>query len=167
MADPFASKIWTWEEVAAHARAIRESGKKIVFTNGVFDLLHAGHVTYLAEAAALGDFLIVGLNSDSSVQRLGKSPARPLQNEFSRSRVLAALTSTGAVVVFDQDTPAEIIRLTEPDVLVKGADYAIENIVGADFVLARGGSVQTIPFIDGYSTTAIEKKILLAHQPHP
>lgn len=153
-------KIWPRQEAAARAATIHEKGLRIVFTNGCFDILHAGHVAYLQEAARLGDFLVVAVNSDDSVRRLEKSPARPLQNEYSRSHVMAALGCVGAVVVFDEDTPLEIIREIKPDVLVKGADYTIDKIVGADVVLQDGGEVKTIAFLPGYSTTAIEKKIL-------
>lgn len=154
------SKIWNRSEVAELAEGVRQQGKRIVFTNGCFDILHAGHVAYLQEAASLGDFLVVAVNSDDSVKRLEKSPARPLQNEYSRSHVMAALGCVGAVVVFDEDTPLEIISEIKPDVLVKGADYTIDKIVGADVVLQNGGEVKTIAFLPGYSTTAIEKKIL-------
>jgi rfaE bifunctional protein nucleotidyltransferase chain/domain len=155
-----AEKIWKREETAQRAAEIKKAGKRIVFTNGCFDILHAGHVTYLQEAAALGDFLVVGVNSDDSVKRLDKSPARPLQNEFSRSTVMAALQCVGAVIVFDEDTPLQLIEAVNPDVLVKGADYKIEDIVGAKEVLAAGGEVKTLEFLPGYSTSSIEKKIL-------
>jgi len=157
-------KIWERADAAHLAAAVKASGKRIVFTNGCFDILHAGHVTYLQEAAALGDFLVVGVNSDDSVKRLDKSPARPLQNEFSRSTVMAALHCVGAVIVFDEDTPLELIQAVNPDVLVKGADYKIEDIVGAKEVLAAGGSVKTLEFLPGYSTSSIEKKILEANR---
>jgi len=157
-------KIWPGAEVHKRAKAIHAEGKTIVFTNGCFDILHAGHIAYLQEAARLADVLIVGLNTDSSVKRLEKSPARPLQTEYSRARVMAALQCVGAVVLFDEDTPAELIEQIAPDVLVKGADYKPENIAGADFVLAHGGKVQTIAFLPGFSTTSIEKKILEAHK---
>jgi len=160
-----ADKIWVRAEAAEKAEALRKAGKKIVFTNGCFDILHAGHVAYLQEAAALGDMLIVGLNTDNSVKRLEKSPARPLQSEFSRSRVMAALGCVAAVVLFDEDTPKELIEEIVPEVLVKGADYSPENIAGAEFVLNHGGKVQTIAFLPGFSTSAIEKKILEAHRP--
>ena len=160
-----AEKIWARAEAAEKAEAFRKAGKKIVFTNGCFDILHAGHVAYLQEAAALGDMLIVGLNTDNSVKRLEKSPARPLQSEFSRSRVMAALGCVAAVVLFDEDTPKELIEEIVPEVLVKGADYSPENIAGAEFVLNHGGKVQTIAFLPGFSTSAIEKKILEAHKP--
>jgi rfaE bifunctional protein nucleotidyltransferase chain/domain len=137
----------------------REANERIVFTNGCFDLLHLGHVDYLAKAKDLGERLIIGVNTDSSVKRL-KGKHRPLQDENSRLHILAALQSVDAVVLFDEDTPYELIREIEPDILVKGADYKIENIVGYDIVTSRGGSVQTIEFIEGYSTTLIEKRIL-------
>lgn len=137
----------------------REENQKIVFTNGCFDLLHLGHVDYLAKAKDLGDRLIIGVNTDSSVKRL-KGKNRPLQDENSRLHILAALHSVDAVVLFDDDTPYELIKKIQPDILVKGADYKIENIVGYDIVTSRGGSVQTIEFIEGYSTTNIEQRIL-------
>lgn len=137
----------------------REENQKIVFTNGCFDLLHLGHVDYLAKAKDLGDRLIIGVNTDSSVKRL-KGKNRPLQDENSRLHILAALHSVDAVVLFDEDTPYELIKKIQPDILVKGADYKIENIVGYDIVTSRGGSVQTIEFIEGYSTTKIEQRIL-------
>jgi rfaE bifunctional protein nucleotidyltransferase chain/domain len=159
-----ADKIWKREEAMNHASKIKQEGKRIVFTNGCFDILHAGHVTYLQEAAALGDFLVVGINSDDSIKRLEKSPARPLQNEFSRTAVMAALGCVGAVVVFDEDTPLQLIQAVKPDVLVKGADYKIEDIVGAAEVLSWGGEVKTLDFLPGYSTSSIEKKILDANR---
>lgn len=156
-------KIWTWDEAKAQVEAFRASGKKMVFTNGCFDILHAGHVHYLEAASQLGDGLLVALNTDESVQRLEKSPARPLQSETSRLHVMAALGFVTGVVLFNQDTPKEIIEHITPHILVKGADYAIENIVGADWVLQHGGEVKTLDFLPGYSTTQIEKKILAAH----
>ena len=137
----------------------RNANERIVFTNGCFDLLHLGHVDYLAKAKDLGERLIIGVNTDSSVKRL-KGEHRPLQDENSRLHILAALQSVDAVVLFDEDTPYELIKEIEPDILEKGADYKIENIVGYDIVVSRGGSVQTIEFIEGYSTTLIEKRIL-------
>lgn len=136
----------------------RDQGCKIVFTNGCFDLLHLGHVDYLSRAADFGDKMIIGLNTDRSVSSL-KGPSRPINDERSRALVLAALSCVSAVILFDEPTPLELIRLVNPDVLVKGADYSVENIVGADIVIAGGGSVKTIPFVDGYSTTAIEQRI--------
>jgi rfaE bifunctional protein nucleotidyltransferase chain/domain len=157
-------KIWSRDEAQSKAAAVKQAGKRLVFTNGCFDIMHAGHVAYLQEAAGLGDFLLVAVNSDDSIRRLEKSPARPLQNEFSRSRVMAALSFVDAVIVFDEDTPKELIADVMPDVLVKGADYKIEDIVGAKEVLANGGDVKTIAFLPGFSTSAIEKKILEANR---
>jgi rfaE bifunctional protein nucleotidyltransferase chain/domain len=158
------SKIWEHNQIVAEISNLKASGKKIVFTNGCFDILHAGHVQYLEEASELGDFLIVALNTDESVQRLDKSPARPLQNEYSRTHVMASLAFVGAVVLFNEDTPQNIIELITPDVLVKGADYEISNIVGADWVIKHGGEVKTIEFSPGFSTSAIEKKIIATHK---
>ena len=157
-------KIWPKETILQQIESLKNNGKTIVFTNGCFDILHAGHVQYLEEASQLGDFLIVALNTDESVQRLDKSPARPLQNEYSRTHVMASLGFVGAVVLFNEDTPKEIIELITPNVLVKGADYSIENIVGADWVLQHGGAVKTIEFLPGFSTSAIERKIIQKHQ---
>jgi len=148
----------TRSEAAAFAGAQREAGRTVVFTNGVFDLLHPGHVRYLAAARALGDVLIVGLNSDRSV-RLNKAPDRPITPETERSEILAALSFVDAVVVFDEDTPHDIIAAVQPDVLVKGADWAADAIVGRDIVEARGGRVVRMPVETGYSTTALVGKI--------
>jgi rfaE bifunctional protein nucleotidyltransferase chain/domain len=143
----------------AAARAWR-SGLRgtVVFTNGVFDVLHRGHVAYLARARAEGDALIVALNTDASVRRLGKGPDRPLNPERDRAFVLAGLESVDRVVLFDEDTPREIIAALTPDVLAKGADYTLERIVGADLVTARGGRVVRVPLEEGYSTTEFLKK---------
>ena len=130
-----------------------------MFTNGVFDLLHPGHVRYLAEARRLGDVLIVGVNSDRSARRLAKGPGRPLNTEDDRAELLAALRCVDAVVIFDEDTPHAMVTSLQPDVLVKGADWAQGTIVGADVVDARGGRVVRIPLAEGYSTTAILAKI--------
>lgn len=131
---------------------------KIVFTNGCFDILHKGHIEYLAKAANLGDVLIVGLNSDESVRRL-KGENRPVLNEESRAMALAAIGFVDNVVIFDEDTPYELIKKIQPDVLVKGADYNEDDIVGADIVKAKGGEIKTIEFVDGYSTSKIIDKI--------
>ncbi len=136
----------------------KHQDKKVVFTNGVFDLIHIGHITYLAKAAELGHKLIIGLNSDDSVRRL-KGPTRPVNNQHSRAMLLAAFFYIDAVVIFDEDTPQQLIGTLLPNVLVKGADYQIENIAGAREVLANGGEVKTITFVDGYSSTAIINKI--------
>jgi rfaE bifunctional protein nucleotidyltransferase chain/domain len=160
-------KIWTRAELESQVQKVKKQNKTIVFTNGCFDILHAGHVHYLQETASLADFFIVGVNSDDSVKRLEKSPARPLQNESSRSAVMSALGCVDAVVVFDEDTPKQIIEIITPDVLVKGGDYEIKDIVGADWVTQHGGRVTTIEFLPGYSTTAIEKKIIAENQSNP
>lgn len=141
--------------LAAHRRA----GERIVFTNGVFDLLHPGHVRYLRAARRLGDVLVVGLNSDRSVRRLGKGAGRPLVRERDRAEVLAALEMVDYVTIFRQDTPYALIKATRPDVLVKGGDWPVARIVGADLVLARGGTVKSLRFAPGYSTTSLIKKI--------
>lgn len=132
--------------------------KKVVFTNGCFDLLHVGHVRYLQQAKAQGDILVVALNTDSSVQKL-KGPSRPIQNENDRAEIMAALGCVDFVVLFDEETPREIIEELKPDVLVKGGDYKIQDIVGADFVLSRGGEVKALQFVDGKSTTSIVHKM--------
>ncbi len=133
-------------------------GKRIVFTNGCFDILHLGHIDYLSKAADLGNFLIVGLNSDVSVNML-KGNTRPIQDETSRAMVLASLGFVDAVVLFSEETPYDLINLTQPDILVKGADYKPEDIVGYDIVKNKGGEVVTLEFLEGYSTSAIERKI--------
>ncbi|MDR1416348.1 MAG: D-glycero-beta-D-manno-heptose 1-phosphate adenylyltransferase [Prevotellaceae bacterium] len=128
--------------------------RKVVFTNGCFDILHRGHVEYLAKAAELGDLLVVGLNTDASTRRL-KGASRPLQDEAARALVLASLQAVSYVTLFGEDTPYELIKLVQPDVLVKGADYKPEDIVGYDIVVARGGRVETIPFVQGYSSSSV------------
>ncbi len=136
----------------------KRTGQKVVFTNGCFDILHLGHVDYLEKARALGDKLVLGLNTDSSVSRF-KGPERPLQDQNSRARVLASLQFVDLVVFFNEDTPLNLISKLLPDILVKGSDYLAENIVGADIVQKAGGVVKTIDFVPGYSTTAIVEKI--------
>ncbi|MCU0577270.1 MAG: D-glycero-beta-D-manno-heptose 1-phosphate adenylyltransferase [Desulfobacterota bacterium] len=131
---------------------------KVVFTNGCFDIIHAGHVTYLAKARVMGDCLVVGLNSDSSVRRI-KGPERPINREQARAAVLGALACVDHVVLFEEDTPLNLIECIRPDVLVKGGDWAVEDIVGADVVRSSGGQVITIPFEDGFSTTGIIRRI--------
>ena len=157
------SKIKSLHDAVTWRNQCLDSKQKVVFTNGCFDILHAGHVQYLEDAAQLGDKLIVAINSDASVQLLEKSPARPLQSEESRARVMASLAFVDCVVIFNQSTTKEIIETLNPDVLVKGSDYSIDNIVGANWVIQNGGEVKTLDFVQGYSTTAIEKKILSAH----
>ncbi len=136
----------------------KSEGKKVVFTNGVFDLLHIGHITYMAKASELGDKLVIGLNSDTSVKRI-KGEDRPVNDQNSRAALLAALFFVDAVVVFEEDTPLNLITALLPDILVKGADYSIENIVGGKEVIANGGEVKTINFVEGYSSTSIIQKI--------
>jgi len=131
---------------------------QIVFTNGCFDILHAGHITYLEQAASLGERLVIGLNSDESVKRL-KGMSRPIMPHYDRALLLAALHCTDAIILFNEDTPENIIHQITPDILTKGGDYQINQIVGADFVKSYGGQVQTIPFVNGYSTSAIIDKI--------
>lgn len=138
---------------------LRFLGKRIVFTNGCFDLLHAGHTDYLARAADLGDKLIVGLNTDSSVKRL-KGSSRPVNDQDARAMVLASLSLVDSVILFEEDTPASLIGKVMPDVLVKGGDYGTDEIAGADQVRANGGSVVSIPLLKGYSTSGIIEKIL-------
>lgn len=154
----FKAKIHNQESVQMLLKNIRDAGKRIVFTNGCFDLLHIGHVMYLEKAKELGDVLVVGLNSDDSVSRL-KGKGRPIQNIESRKAILAGLQSVDIVVVFKEDTPLKLIEIVKPDVLVKGGDYSIETIVGADFVLDNGGQVRTIDFVEGYSSSAIIEKL--------
>lgn len=136
----------------------KRHGQKIVFTNGCFDVLHYGHVHYLLQAKALGDILVIGLNSDDSVRRL-KGPTRPINGENERAFVLAALVCVDYVTLFEEDTPEELIKVVRPDVLVKGGDYTLDNIVGADFVTQNGGTVTTIPFVEGFSSTRIIEKL--------
>jgi len=137
----------------------RSRGRVIVLTNGVFDILHPGHIRYLRDARALGDLLIVGLNSDRSVKALAKGPNRPINPEAERVEVLSALASVDAVVIFDEDTPHAIISALQPDILVKGADWGENAIVGRDIVEARGGRVARIALAEGYSTTKIIERI--------
>lgn len=134
-------------------------GRKIVFTNGCFDLLHLGHIDYLSKAKDLGDILIVGVNTDKSVKKLGKGDNRPITDEHSRAILMASLRFVDAVVLFDEETPYELIKTIQPDVLVKGSDYKAEDVVGYDIVKAKGGEVISIDLVPGYSTTAIEEKI--------
>ena len=136
----------------------RKNGKKIVFSNGCFDILHRGHVEYLSKAAAFGDVMVIGLNTDASVRRL-KGPSRPVNDEKARAFVLAGLECVTAVVFFDEDTPYNLIKTVQPDVLVKGSDYKPENIVGYDVVTAKGGKVVTVDLVEGFSTTGIINKM--------
>ena len=149
-------------KILAPAEAARRTAglpRPLVFTNGVFDILHRGHVTYLAQARALGAALVVALNSDASVRRLGKGTERPLTGQDARTRVLAGLAAVDCVVLFEEDTPQSLIEALAPDVLVKGADYPRDAIVGADWVEARGGRVVRIPLIPGFSTTSVVERL--------
>lgn len=142
----------------AFLEAFPQRPGKLCFTNGCFDLLHPGHVQYLEDVRALGDFLVVGLNSDASTRRL-KGPARPIQDEWARARILLGLRSVDAVVRFDEDTPFELIRALQPDVLAKGGDYTPETVVGRDIVEARGGRLVLVPFLPGHSSSTLEQRI--------
>jgi rfaE bifunctional protein nucleotidyltransferase chain/domain len=137
----------------------KKNNLNIVFTNGCFDILHRGHVEYLCHARDLGDKLVLGLNTDASVKRLGKSPERPINSEATRATILAGLECVDAVILFDEDTPLQLINFVQPDVLVKGNDYRAEEIVGYDVVTAKGGKVITIQLVDGFSTTKLIEKM--------
>jgi D-beta-D-heptose 7-phosphate kinase/D-beta-D-heptose 1-phosphate adenosyltransferase len=150
--------VFTPADALARVACLREAGRKVVFTNGVFDLLHPGHLRYLQHARTLGDALIVGVNSDRSVRAI-KGPGRPINPEHERAEVLAALACVDAVAIFDEDTPYDVIAALQPDVLVKGADWAEDAIVGRDIVEARGGEVVRVAIEPGYSTTAILRTI--------
>lgn len=151
------SKIITKEELQPKLNVLKFKEKKIVFSNGCFDILHRGHVEYLAKAASLGDCMVIGLNTDASVKRL-KGENRPVQDEVGRAQVMAALHFVDFVVLFDEDTPFDLINYLKPNILVKGSDYQEDDIVGADIVKANGGSVETIDLVEGYSTTSIIEK---------
>jgi D-beta-D-heptose 7-phosphate kinase/D-beta-D-heptose 1-phosphate adenosyltransferase len=155
-------KVLSLAEAVAFVEHLRHAGKDVVFTNGVFDLLHPGHVRYLQDARREGDALVVGVNSDRSVRTI-KGPTRPLTPEQERAEVLAGLACVDAVVIFDEDDPQQIISRLQPDVLVKGADWAADAIVGRETVEARGGRVMRIAVAEGYSTSAIIQKIRNAH----
>jgi len=157
--DIIRKKIFTRELLLKQVAIWRMKDYKMVFTNGCFDILHPGHVDYLSKAADLGDILIIGLNSDSSVKQLNKGINRPLQSENDRALILSSLQFIEAIVIFEEATPYELIKAVQPDMLVKGGDWKETDIVGADIVKAKGGSVISIPFVEGYSTTTIEKKI--------
>jgi D-beta-D-heptose 7-phosphate kinase/D-beta-D-heptose 1-phosphate adenosyltransferase len=149
--------IQSWSELSSELES-RRKGRKVVFTNGCFDILHVGHVRYLQEARAQGYMLVIGLNTDASVQRL-KGPSRPLQNEMARAEILAALACVDYVTLFDEETPEQLIHAVRPDVLVKGGDYTIDKIVGASFVLSYGGEVKSLQFVEGFSSTSIINKM--------
>lgn len=148
------NKIFSKDALLHHCNQWRAMGKKLVFTNGCFDLLHRGHIDYLAKAADHGNILIIGVNTDASVKRL-KGEDRPINKEEDRMFQLAALLCVDAVCLFDEDTPEDLIKMVRPDVLAKGGDYTIDTIVGAEFVLQNGGNVEVIPFVPGYSTSSL------------
>lgn len=152
-----ADKIVLLPQLLEQVNAWKSEGEKIVFTNGCFDILHLGHVDYLEKARQQGDRMVLGLNTDASVNKL--KPGRPIVNEYSRARLMAALSFVDAVILFGEETPYELINAIKPDILVKGDDYTIENIVGSDIVIGNGGEVKTIPLVKGYSTTSIINKI--------
>jgi len=153
------SKILTPELLGFKLSIWNFRDKKIVFTNGVFDILHLGHIDYLGKTADMGDILIIGVNTDESVRGLSKGPGRPINNEEQRCHLLASLFFVDAVILFNEATPLELIRKIQPHVLVKGGDYTPDQIVGADLVTAKGGFVHTIPLLAGYSTTLTEERI--------
>lgn len=159
--DSIRSKILDDKTLPSTLDKWRKEKNVIVFTNGCFDLIHRGHIDYLAKAKEMGDKLIIGVNTDRSVSRI-KGEHRPLQDENSRLFILAAMQFVDAVILFGEDTPYELIRQVQPDILVKGADYKAEDIVGYDIVRAKGGKVMTIEYLPGFSTTAIEQKIIEA-----
>jgi len=159
MMDEMSDKVLTSAELVPLLDSARTQKKRIVFTNGCFDLLHVGHTRYLQAAKALGDILVVGVNSDSSVRSLNKSPERPIVSESQRAEVLAALCCVDYVVMFSEPDPLSLITTLQPDVLVKGGDWAVERIVGRDVVERRGGTVRTIPLVPGMSTTALIQRI--------
>lgn len=165
------NKITLLPELVSKVNTWKKTGEKVVFTNGVFDLIHRGHITYLEEAAAQGTKFIIGLNADESVKTLAKGPARPIKDEMSRAIILAAMQFVDAVVIFNDHTPIHLIEDLKPSILVKGGDYDPDEtdstsknyIVGRETVLAHNGKVIVIPFLEGFSTTAIEKKIITAN----
>ncbi len=152
-------EIISWRDLAQRSRELQKAGKKVVFTNGVFDLIHPGHIRYLEEARAMGDVLIVALNTDESVARL-KGPKRPILPLAERARILAALEAVDYVTAFEQDTPQEILEVLRPDVLVKGGDYRPDQVVGKDLVESYGGVCRTLKFVDGFSTSAVIERII-------
>jgi len=152
-------KIVSKGAAARWVKRLQAQGQRVVFTNGCFDLLHLGHVRYLEEARSLGDALIIGVNTDASVKRLQKEPDRPVNPEGDRAALVAALACVDRVVLFSEDTPLELITALQPDILVKGGDYRLEEIAGREVVRARGGEVKVLPLVQGYSTTALLDRI--------
>lgn len=153
------NKIYNIDKLVLQLKVWEKEGKKIVFTNGCFDIIHQGHIDYLAKAKDLGDKLIIGLNTDQSVSTI-KGKNRPIQDEKSRAIILASMQFVDAIIYFSDPTPYELIKAIEPDILVKGADYKPEEIVGYDIVKQKGGEIKTIEFLEGFSTTSIENKII-------
>ena len=152
-------KIRTLEETKMIISKLKIEGKKIVFTNGCFDIIHPGHIRYLHAAKKLGDFLVVAINSDTSVRRI-KGKGRPILDERSRSEIIASISCVDSVLIFSEDTPENVIRVLIPDILVKGGDWKESEIIGADIVKKAGGRVSVIPYVAGFSTTSIIKKII-------
>ena len=155
----FLDKIGSASQTQARLQAWRANGERVILTNGVFDVLHRGHVSYLAQARALGDRLVVGLNTDASARRLNKGPDRPLNNEADRAWVMAALESVSAVTWFDEDTPMALIETLRPDVIVKGGDYDMDRLPESALVKSWGGQALALPFVSGYSTTQLVTRI--------
>ncbi len=153
-------KIVSQDQALKELKSWREKNKKIVFTNGCFDIIHPGHIDYLSQARDLGDILVLGLNTDQSVRRLNKGSNRPINDERTRAYVLAGLASVDLIVFFDEETPYNLIKLLQPNVLVKGNDYEVEKIIGFDILKENGGEVITISFLEGYSTSSLIKKII-------
>jgi D-glycero-beta-D-manno-heptose 1-phosphate adenylyltransferase len=153
-------KVVSHDQALKELKAWREKNKKIIFTNGCFDIIHPGHIDYLSQARDLGDILVLGLNTDQSVRRLNKGSNRPINDERTRAYVLAGLASVDLIVFFDEETPYNLIKLLQPNVLVKGNDYEVEKIIGFDILKENGGEVITIPFLEGYSTSSLIKKII-------
>jgi D-beta-D-heptose 7-phosphate kinase/D-beta-D-heptose 1-phosphate adenosyltransferase len=151
---PVLPEIFSWKEAASYVKEWQKRGEKVVFTNGCFDILHRGHITYLQQAAALGDHLLVGLNADSSVRKL-KGPSRPVNNEQDRAFLLASLRCVDGVVLFEEDTPAELLSVLRPDILVKGGDYQTDEVAGREFA----GRTEILPFVEGYSTSRMIDRI--------
>lgn len=156
-------KIVSWETAQSRCQKWKDSGDELVFTNGCFDLIHYGHIHYLSCAASLGQRLVVGLNSDASVRKL-KGRHRPVKDELSRTSTLASFEFVDLIIIFEQETPEELIEYLRPDVLVKGGDWPIEKIVGADFIQDIGGQVHSLNYLEGYSSTNFEQKIIEAAQ---
>jgi rfaE bifunctional protein nucleotidyltransferase chain/domain len=161
----FMDKVGSVEQTLNRVRAWRAQGQRVIFTNGVFDVLHRGHVSYLDQARALGDRLVVGLNTDASAKRLNKGPDRPLNPEADRAMVMAALESVNAVTWFDEDTPLALIEALRPDVIVKGGDYDMDRLPETALVKTWGGQAKALPFVAGYSTTQLVERIRATHKP--